>query len=132
YLFRQLADSLNRLIVDSATFENPEGTMAKMSARLRNDWPKLACTDMNWARLTRWRELVAQFFDGAALRPYLDRIGLVTIDFALSKQGGPVNRAQALMMAGWLASRLGWMPIEPVYEMLRSDGTGPSATRLNL
>src|SRR5204863_3615020 len=28
YLFRQLADSVNRLIVDSATFENPEGTLA--------------------------------------------------------------------------------------------------------
>ena len=78
YLFRQLADSLNRVIINSATFENPEGTIAKMSTRLKNDWPKMACTDMNWSRLTRWRELTAQFFDGAALRTYLDRINRVT------------------------------------------------------
>src|SRR5437868_1868128 len=93
YLFRQLADSLDRLIIDSSMFENPEGTLAKMSTRVKNDWPRLACTDMNWGRVTRWRELVAQFFDGAALRPYLDRINQVTIDFALSKHGAPANRA---------------------------------------
>src|SRR5205823_5362245 len=96
------------------------------------NWANVACSDMNWERLTRWREMVAQFFDGAQLRPYLDRINQVRIEFALSKRGGPVNRAQALMLGGWLASRLGWIPMDPVYEMLRSDGTRPSATRLNL
>jgi len=132
YLFRQLADSLNRVIIDSATFENPEGTLAKMSTRLKNDWPKMACTDMNWSRLTRWRELTAQFFDGAALRSYLDRINRVQVRYALSKRGGPVNRSQALLYAGWLASRLAWQPIEPVYEVLRSDGNRPASARLNM
>src|SRR5215210_4326637 len=124
-LFRQLADSLNRLIVDSATFENPEGALSRMSERLRSGWPHLSCTDMNWGRLTRWRELVAQFFDSAALRPYLDRITNVNIDVALAKEGGPMNRAQALLVAGWLASRLGWRPADQVYQLLRSDGDRP-------
>src|SRR5215210_4420607 len=31
YLFRTLSDSTDRLMVDSATFENPEGTLATMS-----------------------------------------------------------------------------------------------------
>jgi glucose-6-phosphate dehydrogenase assembly protein OpcA len=134
YLFRQLADSVNRLIVDSATFENVEGTLAKMATRVRNDWPTMAISDMNWGRITRWRELVAQFFDGAALRPYLDRIDHVTIDFALSRQGAPANRAQGLLMAGWLASRLGWQPAGPVYELVRTgtDHARPAATRLSL
>jgi glucose-6-phosphate dehydrogenase assembly protein OpcA len=131
YLFRQLADSLNRLIVDSATFENPEGTLAKMSTRLRRDWPQIACTDMNWARLTRWRELVAQFFDGPVLRPYLDRIGTVTIEYALPEAGRSVNRAQALLTAGWIASRLRWQIVEPVYEVLRAEGDRPPAVRLS-
>ena len=131
YLFRNLTDTLNRLIVDSATFENPEGTLAKMAVQLRSNWPNLAATDMNWGRLTRWRELVAQFFDGAAMRPYLDRIGNEAIDFALGERG-QVNRAQALMVAGWLASRLGWQPVEPVYELARSDSDRPAAVRLSL
>lgn len=133
FLFKNLADSVDRLIVDSSTFENPEGTLSKMSSRLRTNWPKIACTDMNWGRLTPWRELVAQFFDGALLRPYLDRIGRVTIDCSLSQRGG-VNRAQALFIAGWLASRLGWEPTEPTYQLIRSENGGevPPMARLSL
>jgi glucose-6-phosphate dehydrogenase assembly protein OpcA len=136
YLFRQLGESLDRLIVDSSTFENPEGDLAKMTGRLANDWQKIACTDMNWGRLIMWREMVAQFFDGAALRPYLDRIRRVTIDFSYPTGSAagrtPVNRAQALLLAGWLASRLGWQPVEPVYQMLRADGNSPPAAQLSL
>lgn len=131
-LFKQLADSLNRLIVDSATFENPEGALSRMAERLRSSWPHLSYTDMNWGRLTRWRELVAQFFDSAALRPYLDRITDVTIDVALSKAGTSVNRAQGLLAAGWLASRLGWHPVDPVYQLVSAEGDRPSSTRLSL
>jgi glucose-6-phosphate dehydrogenase assembly protein OpcA len=133
YLFRNLADSLNRLIVDSATFENPEGTLSKMASRLAQSWPNIACSDMNWTRLLNWREMVASFFDGASQRPYLDRIGRVAIDFALSERGG-VNRAQALLYAGWLASRLKWEPVEPVHELVRSPGGAdlPASTRLYL
>lgn len=132
YVFRQLADSLNRLIVDSATFENPEGTLSKMSGRLKRDWPHVACTDTNWGRLTRWRELIAQFFDGAPLRPYLDRIGEVVIDYAMPQHSNVVNRVQALLLTGWLASRLGWEPRDPVYEVLRAEGTKPAEVRVSL
>ena len=129
-LFRSLADSADRLIVDSATFENPEGTLSKMSHRLKTNWPKTACTDMNWGRVTHWREMVAQFFDGPALRPYLDRISNITISFALSEKSG-VNRAQALLLAGWLASRLGWLPADNAYVLLRVDNSAPTV-RLSL
>lgn len=133
YLFKNLSDSTDRLIVDSSTFENPEGMLSKMSQRLKSNWPKIACTDMNWGRLTPWREMVAQFFDSPVLRPYLDRIGRVTVDCALSNRGS-VNRAQGLFVAGWLASRLGWEPVEPTYELGRSEkGEGlPSSARLSM
>ena len=129
-LFRNLSDSVDRLIVDSATFENPEGTLAKMSSRLQTNWPEIACTDMNWGRLTRWRELIAQFFDGQMLRPYLDQINNVTIEFTLSERLG-VNRAQAMLLAGWLASRLGWQTSGKAYELVRV-GSGVPAARLSL
>jgi glucose-6-phosphate dehydrogenase assembly protein OpcA len=132
YIFRQLADSLNRLIVDSATFENPEGMLSKMSSRLKRDWAQVACTDTNWGRLTRWRELIAQFFDGAPLRPYLDRIGEVVIDFAMPRSGNIINRSQAMLLTGWLASRLGWEPRDPVYEVLRAEGSNPAPVRVSL
>lgn len=132
YVFRQLADTLNRLIVDSATFENPEGTLGRVSSILRSNWPRLASTDMNWGRLTNWREIVASFFDGPALRPYLDHIGRVTIEYQLSSKGKAVNRAQALMMAGWLASRLGWQPADNTYRLVHADDQLPPIVHLSL
>jgi glucose-6-phosphate dehydrogenase assembly protein OpcA len=131
YIFRQLSDILDRLIVDSSMFENPEGTLAKMATRMKTDWPKMACTDMNWGRLTPWREIIAQFFDAPTTRPYLDRIAQVTINYALSERGG-ANRAQALMLAGWLASRLKWEPTDPVHELIHNEDGLPPCTRLTL
>jgi glucose-6-phosphate dehydrogenase assembly protein OpcA len=131
YLFRTLADSLNRLIVDSAMFENPEGTLSKMAERIGKHWPNVAVSDMNWTRLLNWRELVASFFDPPTMRPYLDRIDRVDIEFML---GGRrvVNRAQALLVSGWLASRLGWQPVEPVYQLVRASSDEPPTIRLSL
>lgn len=132
YVFKQLADSLNRLIVDSATFENPEGTLSRISNVLRSNWPRLASTDMNWGRLTTWRELIASFFDGPALRPYLDRIGRVTVEYSLPSKGRTINRGQALMMAGWLASRLGWQPADNAYRLVHADDQLPPIVHLSL
>lgn len=132
YIFRQLADSLNRLIVDSATFENPEGTLSRISSVLKSNWPRLASTDMNWGRLTPWRELVASFFDSSALRPYLDRIGRLTVEYAMSPKGRTINRGQALMLAGWLASRLGWQPTDNAYRLVHADDQLPPIVHLSL
>jgi glucose-6-phosphate dehydrogenase assembly protein OpcA len=133
YLFRNLSDSLNRLIVDSAHFENPEGTVAKMSVQLKSQWPKIAVTDMNWGRLTPWREMVAGFFDAPNMRPYLDHIGRVNLEYALPEDGRiPVNRSQALMFAGWLASRLGWECGENTYQLVHSETSHVPRAHLTL
>lgn len=126
YLFRHLAPSLNRLIVDSSTFENPEGVLAKMTGQVPSQWPKIMVSDMNWGRITTWREMIASFFDVPSQRPYLDEIGYVTIKYAIkprTREGrpGPVNRSQALLMAGWLASRLGWEFGENIYQLVHSE-----------
>jgi glucose-6-phosphate dehydrogenase assembly protein OpcA len=133
YVFRNLADSLNRLIVDSAHFETPEGTVAKMSVQLKSQWPKIAVTDMNWGRLTPWREMVADFFDPPNMRPYLERIGHVNVEYALPEDGRvPVNRTQALMLAGWLASRLGWECADNTYQLVHSETSPVPRAHLTL
>lgn len=132
YVFRQLADSLDRLIIDSATFDSPEGALQRMASRLKSTWPHISGTDINWGRLTHWREVVASFFDAPDLRPYLDRVTSVTIEYAQSAQGKPVNRAQALMLAGWLASRLGWQPADNIYKLEHSPDQLPPLVHLSL
>ena len=58
--------------------------------------------DLAWLRSTPWRERVAASFDPAYLRPELRAISGLTI------RHHPDSGAAALLLVGWLASRLDW------------------------
>ena len=60
--------------------------------------------DLAWLRTTPWRERVAATFDPAHLRPDLATISAVEV------RHHPDSNAAALLLVGWLASRLGWQP----------------------
>ena len=107
-LFDRLEQLVDRVLVDSAEFESPEHDLVTLSG-LR-DKP-FNTGDLNWARLTPWRELTAQFFDSRVLQPHLRRLDKVVIAFEQSPGAQP-NRTQALLLAGWLASQLGWTPLD--------------------
>src|SRR6185436_19939117 len=62
----------------------------------------------NWARLTFWRGLLADFYDVAAYRDSLDSVDSVQIDYVPPEHDETALAPQALLFAGWLASRLGW------------------------
>ncbi|MEP6952608.1 MAG: glucose-6-phosphate dehydrogenase assembly protein OpcA, partial [Solirubrobacteraceae bacterium] len=58
--------------------------------------------DLAWLRSTPWRERVAATFDPDHLRPELWTISGVRI------RHHPDSAASAVLLVGWLASRLGW------------------------
>ena len=58
--------------------------------------------DLAWLRSTPWRERVAAVFDPPALRGELRTITAVTV------RHHSESTAAAMLLAGWLASRLGW------------------------
>jgi glucose-6-phosphate dehydrogenase assembly protein OpcA len=60
--------------------------------------------DLAWLRSTPWRERIAMSFDPPALRPELWRITGVAV------RHHPDSAVAALLLVGWLASRLGWRP----------------------
>ena len=66
--------------------------------------------DLAWLRSTPWRERVAATFDPAKLRP-----DLRTISARRRSATTPSPTAAALLLVGWLASRLGWQlsPLMP-------------------
>jgi glucose-6-phosphate dehydrogenase assembly protein OpcA len=110
-LLSHLADSIDRLIVDSSIFKDPVGSLIKMAGLGDARRPvsvRRAMSDFNWTRLTAWREITAQFFDLPALRRYINGITSVEIDYAAPDPGQVNNPVQALLYAGWLASRLDW------------------------
>lgn len=107
-LFQKLADISDRVIIDSAFFNDPHDDIAKMATVL-NDTPRwTAISDLNWARLTAWRALLAGFYDIAEYRGELDLLERVVIEYAPATVDADVIPARALLLGGWLASRLGW------------------------
>lgn len=58
--------------------------------------------DLAWLRSTPWRERLASAFDPPAMRAELGRVESITVRHHRE------STAAALLMVGWLASRLGW------------------------
>ena len=107
-LFRKLADISDRLIIDSALFNDPHGDFAGMAAVLNATPRWTAISDLNWARLTAWRALLAGFYDVSDYRPFLDQLDQVVIKYAPSSTDPSAISPRALLLGAWLASRLGW------------------------
>lgn len=107
-LFRRLADISDRVIIDSSLFNDPHGDLVSMAMVLHETPRWTAISDLNWARLTAWRALLAGFYDIADYRPLLKQLKQVTIRYAPSATDPDAIPTRALLLGGWLASRLGW------------------------
>lgn len=80
-----------------------------------------AVSDLRWARLTRWRDLLAQFFD-------LPDVRGVPIPFDAVELSGS-DPADVALFAGWLKARL---PGGPGLRIDRSRGTHAPLERVQL
>ncbi len=107
-LFRRLVDFSDRVVIDSAGFVDQEADLASMAAVLKDTPRWTALSDLNWARLTAWRALLAGFYDISDYRPFLDQLNKLTIRYAPPASNSAVIPTRALLLAGWLASRLRW------------------------
>ena len=111
-LWTELAGAADRLILDSLNF--PLSELLKVVQLFSSNDP-LGVSDINWARLTSWRALLASFYDVRAYRPALDSLQSITIEY-VAPEGTKALAPQALLMAGWLTSRLGWVPDPQSYK----------------
>jgi glucose-6-phosphate dehydrogenase assembly protein OpcA len=110
--FVGLSSACDVVIVDSSEFAGPMTGLCTLARLARPGRGKARVADLNWDRLTEWREIVAQFFDSIPLRRHLQHIQSVEISFAADPYREGVS-AQALLFSGWLASRLGWKALSP-------------------
>jgi glucose-6-phosphate dehydrogenase assembly protein OpcA len=78
-----------------------------MAAVLRDTPRWTAISDLNWARLTAWRALLAGFYDVPEYRQMLDQLDQVVIEYASAADPSAIPM-RALLLGGWLASRLRW------------------------
>jgi len=125
HAFVQLRDAANRFIVDSQDFARDEMELVEMAQAVRLAQDHCAFTDFNWSRLAPWREAIAAFFNPPESRPHLDTLTHVQLE--CDPEHGGLSKPQALLLAGWLAARLGWRPTDRSLQSnkLRFNTTGP-------
>jgi len=97
-----------RVILDSDAYDDPRLTISTLAAQLERD-PRMTLADIAWARGRRWREHIAQAFDGMHVRPFARSINRVEVE-----TGGTHPSLLGWLTAGWLVSRL-----------RRDDGSSP-------
>jgi glucose-6-phosphate dehydrogenase assembly protein OpcA len=121
-----LAPIPRRLVIDSS-LGNPRRCLDILAKRIAAGQ---AVNDLNWLRLRSWRESLAMVFDPPARRDALNHIVQIDIDV---EGDHPVK---GLLLAAWIADRLGWhlitsYPVDAdgagqglVAELERTDGVG--------
>ncbi len=103
---------VERLIVDTAELDDNLSYMFDLKdayVRLKDGG---ALYDLNWRRLLPWRQTIAHAFEdnhGLLELEDLDLVSSIVIGVS-EKTDGPPRRqsAQGLLLAAWLADRLGW------------------------
>ncbi len=108
--FENIMRYVDRVILDSGLFLHPATDLAAVSERIQAAGGQRAICDLNWARITPWRELLAQCFDSEDTRPFLQRINEVRIEYSEGGANLHASLGQSLLFTAWLASRLGWQP----------------------
>ncbi len=107
--FDELLKVSDRVIVNSGRFSDPSD-MRSLALNMQEFAGEPALTDLNWLSLTSWRQLIAQSFDSSQRRQCVMNIAEVKITYGGTGESDAPPQCQALLLAGWLASRLGWNP----------------------
>lgn len=99
--FGPLAAPAGRVIVDTLVGAPRLEAWDELADQSRRGGALVA--DLSWTRLTRWRALLAQVFENELYRRQLPYF----CDLAVHYEGTSLPPT-ALLLAGWLASTLGW------------------------
>lgn len=107
-LFARLVEMSDRVVIDSNAFDHPHADLRRVAVLIASRGEEMRLSDLNWARLTTLRTLVASFWDVPEYRAHLDALTSIEIDCEPPSSMPEEIAAQSLLFAGWLASRLGW------------------------
>jgi glucose-6-phosphate dehydrogenase assembly protein OpcA len=95
-----LLDLADVVLLDSVEDLDVAGALGRVAELAAHAY----IVDLAWLRSTPWRERIAATFDPPYLRPALGQLSSVTVRHRSD------STAAALMLVGWLATRLNWRP----------------------
>lgn len=96
--FAKMLRLARTVVVDTAQLADTHAALVRVNKLFHEGW---RMKDLNWARLTIWREAIAQIFEQDAWRELVPLIDDVTISHR-----GTTIATDACYMAAWLAARL--------------------------
>jgi glucose-6-phosphate dehydrogenase assembly protein OpcA len=112
-------DLSTKVIIDTAEEDGPAAFA--LINQLRGTG-RVAVADLEWTRLTHWREPIAQLFDSSCTSNQLSKFHTVEIAYA-----GQRPTPSAFYAAGWLSA-----PYKPTVSLVKTDGFGPGLHRITL
>lgn len=110
-IFRRVVDIADRVIVDSRDFSEPLASIAWYASQSAEEHGIVGFVDLGWRRLEAWRVLLAQFFDPPVERLFLNDVQSIAVEYRRAARGEAGGLAEALLLVGWFAARLGWSPV---------------------
>jgi glucose-6-phosphate dehydrogenase assembly protein OpcA len=124
-VFGELVEMSEQIIFDGASWPDVPDAIARTDEWVRRIDHRDAVCDLAWARLEPWRGLLV-----CALDPSIEKAALPGLR-EVRVEHGPKGLCEALLLAGWMAARLGWRVAGPAQG---DDGartwsaSGPSGT----
>ncbi|MCS7080253.1 MAG: glucose-6-phosphate dehydrogenase assembly protein OpcA [Chloracidobacterium sp.] len=113
--FADFLPDVDRVIVDSRGLTHRDSLAVQLAKFVLETQRRAAFSDLNWTRLTRWRDLIAGLFDAPDLTHYLNELTRVTIRYAKDAEA-PGLPLQTLLLAGFFAAQLNWT-LRDAYEI---------------
>jgi glucose-6-phosphate dehydrogenase assembly protein OpcA len=104
-LWQGLKQMCDRVIIDSVRFGDGAAGLDSMRRLVSLGGKKMSVRDLNWQRTAPWRAAIASCFDDREVLSLLPDIDRASITYASSRQKDQPS-ARALLVAGWLASRV--------------------------
>ena len=96
--FAELLRVARTVVIDTANLTGAESSVCRVKELFQSGW---RMKDLNWTRLTIWREAIAQIFEHDSWNDLIPQIDEVTI----SHRGATLSTG-VCYMAAWLAARL--------------------------
>jgi glucose-6-phosphate dehydrogenase assembly protein OpcA len=107
-LFTRMTRMSDRVVIDSSCFDHPYEDLQRVHQIIKEHPQFMSASDLNWGRLTAWRTLLASFWDVPDYRPYLDQLERIVVEYDPPDLAPEEIAPKALLIVGWLSSRLGW------------------------